>query len=130
MSRIGGSFAPPITPVKMEAYKTLFDIAEPAVKEVGTKLLNMVEVFNQTPRSSLEGSKHPVKGMITPLEEAEIKRIWDYVPWDWEIAAYNLLFDKIPSSGASKPLRDAAFHLLWFATELEKNREPITNDQL
>lgn len=27
-------------------------------------------------------------------------------------------------------LRDAAFHLLWFATELEKDREPITNDKL
>lgn len=29
---------------------------------------------------------------------------------------------------SNKPLRDADFHLLWFVKELNKDREPITND--
>ena len=35
-------------------------------------------------------------------------------------------FDRLPRG----ELRDAAFHLLWFATELSLGREPITNDTI
>jgi hypothetical protein len=50
------------------------------------------------------------------------------VPWRYEIEAMQRLFDGIDP--AEKELRDAAFHLLWFVTELERDREPVTNDKL
>ena len=128
VARIGGSFAPPINSETLAGYKALIPSAPPEVGEVMGKLCEMVEVFQQTPASTLAGSPHPVgRGQIVPLEDAEIKRIWDYVPWEYEIKAYQGLFDELASDS---PLRTPCFHLLWYAVELCKDREPITNDKI
>ncbi len=124
---IGGSFAPPLNVGKLAAYKSKIESCDdPQIKEVLLKLHKMVEVFNETPSSSLDGVPHALRGTIIPLEEQEVKRIWDYVPWDYEIEAYKILLERLPNG----ELRNAAFHLLWFAVELEKDREPITNDRI
>jgi hypothetical protein len=140
MSRkwLGGSFAPPLSKEKVAEYQKAAESAEPRIREVMLKLCRMVEVFQETPESPLPGQPHPLGAMrtldgrlvapqIVPLEEVEIQRIWDEVPWDYEIEAYRTLFDSLP---ADSPLRTPCFHLLWFATELEKDREPLTNDKV
>jgi hypothetical protein len=86
----------------------------------------MVRVFNETPSSKLEGDTHQSGvGKIIPLEKEEIERIWDVVPWPKECDVIGECFDKLTGE-----LRNAAFHLLWYARELAIDREPITNDKL
>lgn len=128
---IGGSFAPPLDTDKLTRYRELADTAVSSqVREVLHKLCDMVAKFWETPKSSLSGVSHPSgRGLIINLEDDEIKRIWDYVPYDKENKMYAELFDTIDAR-TNKELRDAAFHLLWFAVELEKDREPLTNDML
>ena len=65
---------------------------------------------------------------MVPLEEAEVERIFDVVPWDHELDAIQSLFDGIPPE--KRDLRNAAFHLLWFGKELVKDREPMTIDTI
>lgn len=157
IARIGGSFAPPLDSGKVSAYRALAADATPEVKEIMDKLCDMVDLFHQTPQSSLSGRPHPSGvGSIIPLENAEIKRIWDAVPWVHECNAIQELFDQLPTGvdgeelvaitlpdgstakrrqsivtdPKAKALRDAAFHLLWYAKELSVDREPITTDKL
>ena len=125
----GGSFAPPLDSTKLAVYRQLAAKAEPKLAEVLVKLCDMVALFQKTPASSAPGTRHPSgRGVIVPLDPAEVKRIWDAVPWDYECDAYQRLFDEIPAE--NKPLRNAAFHLLWMAKELSMDREPLTNDRL
>lgn len=127
---IGGSFAPPLTEEKLKEYKLLAASAEPKISEVMLKLIEMVEVFNETPTSTLPPEEYMIDIVDKiPLEDKEIQRIWNYVPWDYELDAYGNLFETI-GYYSNKPLRNACFHLLWFARELEADREPITNDKL
>jgi hypothetical protein len=95
---------------------------------------------------------------VTPLEEGHIKSLWALVPWDYECRAMAELFEALPpgtrevetlldppagsTKGPSKAtrnevtdpaayeLRNAAFHLLWHAMELTRDREPLTADKL
>jgi hypothetical protein len=125
--QFGGSFAPPLTAEKLASYKEQVGAFEEPYKGEVLKLIDMVETFQQTPASSNGSSPHPSgTGFITPLEDAEIKRIWDKVPWWYEVDALKTLFDKLPVGN----LRNIAFHLLWFAQELTLDREPLTNDKL
>lgn len=127
---IGGSFAPPLPPEKLNSYTELANTATPEVKEIMLKLIAMIKHFNLTPSSLLVGTEHATKlALIIPLEDKEIERIWDVVPWEYEIDAYSKVCDAI-SNETHKQLRDAAFHLIWFARELYADREPITNDKL
>lgn len=64
-----------------------------------------------------------------PLEEEHVKALWDTTPWMRELVAIEPLLDSIDSI-TQKPLRDMAFHLLWFAKELTLDREPMTTDKL
>lgn len=126
--KVGGSFAPPITAAQLAQYKEIASLATEQVREVMLNLIKMVEVFQQTPRSSLASDVGPVGiGMLTPLENEEIQRIWDLVPWDYECDAYQGLFERIPPDSQ---VRTPAFHLLWYARELTMDREPMTNDML
>lgn len=128
--RYGGSFAPPLDATKIAAYRELGTAAGGQIGEAVGKLCDMVALFQETPASTANGVPHPSgRGVMVPLEDEEIKRIWDAVPWDTENAMYAALFDTINPT-TDKPLRDAAFHLLWFSVELEKDREPMTTDKL
>jgi len=125
---IGGSFAPPLTPEKLEDYKVLAEECQDRkVDGYMADLIKMVELFRETPESKNGGSAHPSgRGAIVPLEDSEIERIWDAVPWPEECDVMGKAFDVLPPGD----LRNAAYHLLWYARELASDREPITTDKL
>jgi len=124
---IGGSFAPPLPANKLATYKTLAgSCPDRQCKEKMLELIGMMELFQKTPASTLPGTPHPVGvGIKVPLEKEEIARIWDVVPWANECDGIGRLFDQLEGD-----VRNAAFHLLWFARELAADREPLTNDKL
>ena len=138
-------FAPPIDSKRLDRYKSLAAIADAPVQDAMEELIRMVEKFQETPESREPGlalqteyTRNPFrneKGIpkpppkIVPLEQVEVNRMWDFVPWPHEINAMAALFDQIPNE-SKKELRDAAFHLIWFARELVLDREPMTNDKL
>lgn len=128
--RIGGTFAPPLDEPLLRRYEEAAGRGGEKVREAMNKLIHMLRTFWQTPRSRLPGRDHPSgRGVIVPLEDAEIKRIWDVVPWMEELDVYAGWFDQIDPI-RERELRNAAFHLLWFAKELHLDREPMTADQL
>jgi hypothetical protein len=126
---VGGSFAPPLPKAKLDEYAGLVNSAEdPQVKEILVRLHALAVEFQKTPPSKLAGTPHGSGvGTIVPLEQKEIDRIWEHVPWDYELAAMQAKLDELP---ADSPLRTPAFHLLWYAKELCLDREPITSDTL
>jgi len=126
-SRIGGSFAPKLDDSKLVEYSEIALSADDKTSDMMKKLIEMVSVFNQTPYSKLQGTKHDSgMGMVVPLEDAEVERIWDYVPWKEECEMMSKVFENLPNG----LLRNAAFHLLWYANELCQDREPMTMDRL
>jgi hypothetical protein len=129
--RVGGSFAPPLPPERLARYRELAESATPQVREAMTKLCDMVEAFGRTPRSRAPGAPHPSGApiAIVPLEQAEIERMDEHVPWQEELDVFAGWFDRIDPA-RQKELRDAAFHLLWFGRELFLDREPLCSDQL
>jgi hypothetical protein len=128
--QVGGSFAPPLTPEKIEEFKNLLSIsnAPPSTKGAITDLLKMAEMFFETPESTEPVEPHPAGvGHVQMLEADEIQRIWDVVPWDYEIEAMCHLFEKLDTSD---PLRNVAYHLVWYANELTDDRQPVTTDKI
>lgn len=129
---IGGSFAPPLTDESMAAYKSLIDAQPPsAVKDAMATLHNCCGVWWNLPESNGTATqKHPVGvGLIVKLHDDHAKALEPNIPWDHELDAIQALFETIPNE-TQKPLRDAAFHLLWHVKELSLGREPLTNDKL
>lgn len=152
--RVGGSFAPQIDSAKASAYFAAISAHAPRdLKDTLLALVDMVNLFNQTPPSTNPPRPHPmgkvtIVGKVGPdgkklkpdvminprivdLEEAEIKRIWDAVPWGYEIDALqhqlNIRFD---SGELPNELRTPAYHLLWYARELTLDREPLTMERV
>ncbi len=127
-SRIGGSFAPPLTDEKLTSYESLAASASPEVKDAMGTCLACVKKWWGLPYSGPAGSTpHPSGiGTIVPLDEPIAAALEPSIPWKHEIAAIQGLFDSIPAS--HKELRNAAFHLLWHVIELDLDREPITAD--
>lgn len=130
-NRFGGSFAPPLTDEKLAAYKALID-AQPAshLKDALNTVLACSEAWWVAPESTGKGIPHPSgSGFIVDLDAEIAKSLFDVIPWKQELDMFQTLFDGIDNS-SERALRDAAFHLLWHARELENDREPITHDKL
>lgn len=133
VQRSGGSFAPPIDEAKMASYEALANTAEPRVKDSMLSLLKMVKAWWDLPESTKEGQPHlalPLRAAVVPLEDQHIADLDALVPWPDELkllsnAEETGVFDKLTGD-----LRNAAFHLLWFAGELTLDREPISMDKL
>lgn len=133
----GGSFAPALSVAQLAIYKTFADGAEPQVKGLMSTLIKMVEVFNAAPakvNSPIEQHKSGT-GFVIKLDPETIAAIDSHVPWHEEIEMMGKVFDRIPALDiplVDRPLnlRDAAFHLLWYAAELANDREPITQESL
>lgn len=123
---IGGSFAPPIDSQKLDQYEALAQDADRRVKEYMLDLVKMLRVFWETGESEESPQKATLGHMITPLEDQEIERIWDVVPWPEECDVIGTVFDQLPNG----ELRNAAYHLLWYARELAADREPTTSDKV
>ena len=101
---IGGSFAPPLTVEKMTAYKSLAESCDDRkCKGYMNDLIKMVDVFFETPESCEKAVKHPAGvGMMVPLEEAEVERIWDCVPWSEECDLIGQALDVLDKEAARK----------------------------
>lgn len=130
--RIGGTFAPTIDIDKLKAYSKLAKDADGPVGDAMVALMGVCDEWlkeqaKQPKRAS--GTPHPSgRGRVVSLGLKEGEPLWNKVPWDHELAAVQQLFDGIPAR--DKALRDAAFHLLWYAKELALDRVPMTLDQL
>lgn len=128
--RIGGSFAPPLTPEKLERYRELAGAASPRVRDAMLQLCEMAQAHQGLRRSKRKGSPHPSgRGQVVPLEAEAVEHLDPLVPWPDECDALAGVFERIDPR-AEKETRDAAFHLLWYANELTRDREPIFNDAL
>ena len=128
---IGGSFAPPLSDDILAAYRALID-ALPAspIKDAMLTLHNCCAQWWEQPESTGEGKPHPCgRGCMVALDAPIAAALWDHVPWAEELAMMQALFDGIDPV-AQRDLRNAAFHLLWHAKELEMDREPMTADKL
>ena len=125
---VGGSMAPPIDAAKLAAYTKMIKDAPEQVQDAMTTLLDMADLYLKGPAAKAagkaRGTPHPSGvGNVVPLEDAEVKRLWDAVPWDEELQMFAAVFDRIDPV-AEKDLRNAAFHLLWLGRELFLDREP------
>ncbi len=152
---VGGSFAPPLTADKLRQYRVVIERSvSDDLKEPLLGLCRMVEVFQETPESDEPAEPHPVgMGHVQQLAPEEVERIWDLVPWPWEVdalrgrcnqleptevdqanarrhAAYKARGERMPDSERIVTLLGASRHLLWYAKELAEDREPCTNDKL
>lgn len=130
---VGGSFAPPITDEVRLRYAELIDVAtDPQVQDAGTKLAKMVYKYQKAHKElpDSDGTPHPSgRGVEVALPQEIVQTIWDHVPFQYEIDGIAKVFDTV-SAETDKPLRDACFHLLWFANELTRDRQPITTDKI
>lgn len=125
--RLGGSFAPRIDEEKLEQYRQLAgNVQDQRCSDYMLKLVEMLDLFYETPDSTLPGTKHPIAGMVVPLEDAETTRIWDKVPYSDECDLIGKAFDILPPGEQ----RNAAYHLLWYARELTLDREPMTQERV
>lgn len=132
MPYFGGSFAPPLPASKLAAYEALATALPLGPARDGMlSLVAMKKKFDETGPSGRAPTIHPATRtpIVTPLEEAEVRRIWDHVPWPAECDMLGKVFDALDPV-TQRDVRNAAFHLLWFARELTLDREPITNDKL
>ncbi len=121
----GGSFAPPLSAAQLSDYELLASQAPPEVADAMGVLVRCCRKFAETGESTEPTKAHPSgRGLIQKLSAEEVQRIWDWVPWKHELTAFGTVFDPLPSG----PLRNAAFHLLWFGFELTADRQPCTSD--
>ncbi len=136
--RIGGSFAPPLSPEKLVEYRRLAEDAPPQIREAMGKLCDMMEALHahdlpplRAQREQGNGTPHPSGApiVILPLSREIIDDLDPHVPWKEENEMYAALFEQIDPI-EQRDLRNAAHHLLWFAIELFLDRHPLTADNL
>lgn len=132
--RIGGSFAPPIDEALLAQYQQLAAAADPQHEQAAEALRVLLNCFCQwweQPESGPDGSRpHPSgRGTIVPLDEPIAQALYQHIPWREELDMYAALFERIDAHKHAA-LRNAAFHLLWYARELDLDREPITADKV
>lgn len=141
--RYGGSFAPPLSDDRLARYAELVESTDPETPlgDYARQLLELAEAWWELPESTKKGAPHPVGEMVgrdgrryaapleVPLEEPHREELWGLIPWRPEMDRMGEVFDAIDPV-AQKELRDCCFHLLWHARELDRDREPITQDKL
>ena len=126
-ARFGGSFAPPINHGDLSKYRSLAENGNDEVRHYMLGLCDMMDSFLGSPPSQQPSIPHPSGlGTITNLDKKVVDQLWDVVPWPAECEAYQKVFEELPVDD----LRNAAFHLLWYAKELADDRQPLTNDKL
>jgi hypothetical protein len=126
----GGTFGHRITPEMLASYKTLAQGAPEKARYYMNELIKMIEVFQQTPKSKLAGVPNPAtadaktldgakipRALITPLEEDEKLRIYDFVPFDDELETISAAFAQLEHD---KVQRNAAALEAWRQAVREK----------
>lgn len=148
-------FAPPLTDALIDRYAALADALPDSrgdVRDAMRECLAAARLWwelpesNGTPKDMSVEVKHRGKDTLVKivcLTPDLVQKLWDAVPWGYEIAAMSKLFGRAfhgidPDTGEQihepwimdKAVCDAAFHLLWFARELALDREPLTQEKL
>lgn len=128
----GGTFAPPLTDSKLAEYKALAAVhaGTPVGAAMQTCLACCERWWDLPEPNGTATMKHPVGvGTIVSLQADHKAALDEHIPWPHELDAIQALFDGIDNE-TQKPLRNAAFHLLWHVRELNLDREPLTADKL
>lgn len=129
-TRVGGSFAPPLSDELLAAYHAQALEAPEEIRDAMLKLHACAAQWWELPESTGDGKPHPSgRGYVVALDEPIATALWESIPWTRELDMMAALFEGIDAK-THKSLRDAAFHLLWFAKELDLDREPMTSDRL
>jgi hypothetical protein len=134
-------FAPPLTDETLERYAELAEAEGGETGAIMAELLACVRAWWELPESTRtdgdrwtfqQGTGGPAVTVAeVPLEEGQVKELWDVTPWMRELN--TLSTEKGAGPLDSLPLgelRDAAFHLLWHCKEITLDREPLTQDKL
>ncbi len=136
-----GCFAPPMTDAALSKYEALaagLSVGKWDIRDAMRECLAAVKFWWNLPESKgtdrdqkleLTHDGRPILVKVTTLTPDLVDKMSDAVPWPYELKAMGELFAKLDPA-AEKELRDACHHLLWFATELSLNREPLTADKL
>lgn len=126
--------APPLTDELLEEYRTLAEGAEGEVGDAMQQLLACVEAWWEAEESEEKSLGFlAVNGRsidVVPLSKELVQQLWDSTPWMRELNALSTPKDDGLFDSLQGDLRNAAFHLLWFAKELTLDREPLTQDKL
>jgi len=130
-------FAPALTDEKLASYeKTIATLPHSAAKSAMEACLVCVKAWWELPESKRspsarwefvrpEGKKATCPEV--PLEPDHVAALDAVTPWSYECDAMAKIFDEIPVDDTS---RDVAFHLLWYAMEITRDREPMSQDKL
>lgn len=129
---VGGSFAPPFDDAKIAEYEALANGASPDVKAAMLNLLGVLKEWWELPESMRTGTRHPhfPRAVQVPLEVGHASALQQSLPLKAELAELSNARDTGIFDNLTGDLRNAAFHLLWFANEIRLSREPMTNDKL
>jgi hypothetical protein len=126
--RIGGSFAPPVTDDHLKAdWPELIEQTTGLTRAALEQLHRLAKAHRKHPPvKGAAGTRHASgQGLVVPLTAAAQSAVASNLPTRDELAVYAQLFEPLAGD-----VRDAAFHLLWYATELSLGREPMTTDKL
>lgn len=128
--------APPLTDELLKKYKLLInDLEERSLlRDCLESLMRCAEAWwdvreSVSPARRVSCSTGITKGpdvMFQPLDSELVHSLWDSIPWMHDITEMEKIFDALPSGD----LRNAAFHLSWYAKELFLDREPISTDRI
>lgn len=132
-------FAPPLTDEKLVRYIELISEVSPGseLREGLDKCLTCVEAWYSIPESTRTDGREvgllhkgkPTLVKVIPLEEEQVKTLWDTTPWLRDCEPLKSLFDTI-SAESQTELRNCAHDLLWHTIEISNDREPMTQDKL
>lgn len=121
----GGSFAPHFSEELLDRYAELCIYLDGQAREYFENLLRLAEQWwdieesDEAPIDEYKDAKGVI-GKVIPLSESLKDRMYENIPWQEELEVLGKVFDKFEGE-----TRDAAFHLLWLATELCLDREPL-----
>jgi len=128
------AFAPPLTDQLFSQYASNINtLPQGELKDALLSLYNCAKAWWDVPESTEKPSYYLFRGKQvpeTPLSKELIDKLWDTTPWMRELKTLSTpqadgLFDNLEGD-----LRNMAFHLLWFATEITLDREPMTQDKI
>jgi hypothetical protein len=120
-------FAPPLTEEALGRYRKLIDDvrAKTELRATLEAVYACCEAWCRAPQARPMRTRKGVKPAVVPLTPEVKEALRDKLPTPQDLQKCSEVFEAIDAS-ADKPLRDAAFHLLWHATELRCGREPMT----
>lgn len=129
---LGFSAAPPLTDDSLTEYRAVVNSSPQGLNKVQKaileELLNCVERWWQLPESQSRKQLHVTgAAFITPLDANTQDQLASVLPAAEDIRVYETCLDSITET----PIRNMAFHLMWFVKELALGkREPVTTDKL